>query len=76
MPQQYIDFAYVKENASFERILNHYTIACRGTGGWNETGGLAGGFGGSLLGGAAGGLGAGRDSGSGAQRRDARDRRV
>src|SRR5258708_11488975 len=32
MSQPYIDFAFVKENASFERVLTHYNIACRGTG--------------------------------------------
>jgi DNA primase len=28
----YIDFAFVKENASFERVLSRYNIAVRGTG--------------------------------------------
>jgi len=32
MSQSYIDFAFVKENASFERVLEHYNIAARGTG--------------------------------------------
>src|SRR6266851_8548161 len=32
MSQAYIDFAFVKENASFERVLAHYNIECRGTG--------------------------------------------
>src|SRR5438132_758362 len=32
MSQTYIDFAFVKENASFERILAHYNIESRGTG--------------------------------------------
>jgi DNA primase len=32
MSQAYIDFAFVKENASFERVLGHYNIGCRGTG--------------------------------------------
>jgi DNA primase len=29
---QYIDFAFVKENASFERILAHYNLESRGSG--------------------------------------------
>jgi hypothetical protein len=29
---QYIDFAFVKENASFERVLEHYHLEARGTG--------------------------------------------
>src|SRR5579864_8801267 len=29
---QYIDFAFVKENASFERVLEHYKLALRGRG--------------------------------------------
>jgi len=29
---QYIDFAFVKENASFERVLEHYNIEARGSG--------------------------------------------
>jgi hypothetical protein len=33
MPQPYIDFAFIKENASFERVLEHYDLAMRGTGG-------------------------------------------
>ncbi|MGE5271709.1 MAG: CHC2 zinc finger domain-containing protein, partial [Thiohalocapsa sp.] len=32
MPQTYIDFAFVKENASFERVLEHYNLTIRGTG--------------------------------------------
>lgn len=32
MSQPYIDFAFVKEHASFERVLAHYDIAARGTG--------------------------------------------
>jgi len=28
----YIDFAYLKENASFERVLDHYKLALRGRG--------------------------------------------
>src|SRR5207253_9939344 len=32
MPQSYIDFGFVKENASFERILAHYNLESRGTG--------------------------------------------
>jgi DNA primase len=32
MSQAYIDFAFVKENASFERVLEHYNLASRGTG--------------------------------------------
>lgn len=32
MSQAYIDFAFVKENASFERVLNHYHLQSRGTG--------------------------------------------
>ena len=32
MSQPYIDFAFVKENASFERVLEHYNIPARGTG--------------------------------------------
>src|SRR5689334_5271474 len=30
--QPYIDFAFVKENASFERVLAHYNLETRGTG--------------------------------------------
>src|ERR1700693_3047681 len=29
---QYIDFAFVKENASFERVLAHYNLETRGSG--------------------------------------------
>jgi DNA primase len=32
MSQPYIDFAFVKENASFERVLAHYHMTARGTG--------------------------------------------
>src|ERR1041385_2075252 len=32
MSQAYIDFAFVKENASFERVLAHYNLQTRGTG--------------------------------------------
>src|SRR5438067_13800292 len=32
MSQPYIDFAFIKENASFERVLEHYNLAMRGTG--------------------------------------------
>src|SRR5436190_16852557 len=32
MSQPYIDFAFVKENASFERVLEHYNLPMRGTG--------------------------------------------
>ena len=32
MSQSYIDFAFVKENASFERVLAHYNLESRGTG--------------------------------------------
>ena len=32
MSQAYIDFAFVKENASFERVLAHYKLALRGAG--------------------------------------------
>jgi DNA primase len=32
MSQAYIDFAFVKENASFERVLAHYDLEARGTG--------------------------------------------
>jgi DNA primase len=32
MAQPYIDFAFVKENASFERVLAHYELECRGSG--------------------------------------------
>ena len=32
MSQPYIDFAFVKENASFERVLAHYNLQTRGTG--------------------------------------------
>src|SRR5665213_1888121 len=32
MSQTYIDFAFVKENASFERVLAHYNLTLRGTG--------------------------------------------
>lgn len=32
MSQPYIDFAFVKENASFERVLEHYNLQTRGTG--------------------------------------------
>ncbi|MBV9824736.1 MAG: hypothetical protein JO001_03505 [Alphaproteobacteria bacterium] len=32
MSQPFIDFAFVKENASFERVLDHYKIVARGTG--------------------------------------------
>jgi DNA primase len=32
MSQAYIDFGYVKEAASFERILDHYKITLKGTG--------------------------------------------
>src|SRR6266568_7924435 len=32
MSQAYIDFAFVKENASFERVLEHYNIQTKGTG--------------------------------------------
>lgn len=32
MSQTYIDFAFVKENASFERVLAHYNLTARGTG--------------------------------------------
>jgi len=32
MSRAYIDFAFVKENASFERVLRHYDLAVRGTG--------------------------------------------
>src|SRR5579859_735448 len=32
MPQSYIDFAFVKENASFERVLEHYNLSLRGSG--------------------------------------------
>jgi DNA primase len=32
MSQAYIDFAFVKENASFERILAHYNLEARGAG--------------------------------------------
>jgi DNA primase len=32
MSQPYIDFAFVKENASFERVLEHYNLVARGTG--------------------------------------------
>src|SRR5271170_4951196 len=32
MSQAYIDFAFVKENASFERVLAHYNLTSRGSG--------------------------------------------
>src|SRR5689334_584698 len=32
MSQPYIDFGFVKENASFERVLKHYDLVMRGTG--------------------------------------------
>lgn len=32
MSQPYIDFAFVKENASFERVLAHYNLETCGTG--------------------------------------------
>ena len=32
MPQAYIDFAFVKENAAFERVLEHYNLTARGSG--------------------------------------------
>jgi len=32
MSQPYIDFAFVKENASFERVLAHYQLTLRGSG--------------------------------------------
>ena len=32
MPQQYIDFAYVKENASFERVIAGYNLKLLGNG--------------------------------------------
>jgi DNA primase len=32
MSQAYIDFAFVKENASFERVLEHYNLTARGSG--------------------------------------------
>lgn len=32
MSQPYIDFGFVKENASFERVLAHYKLESRGTG--------------------------------------------
>ena len=32
MPQQYIDFAYVKENASFERVIAGYNLKLLGRG--------------------------------------------
>jgi DNA primase len=32
MPQQYVDFAFVKENASFEPILAHYNVSLTGAG--------------------------------------------
>ena len=32
MSQAYIDFAFVKDNASFERVLTHYGLAARGAG--------------------------------------------
>ena len=32
MPQQYVDFAYVKENASFERVIACYNLKLLGTG--------------------------------------------
>lgn len=32
MPQQYIDFAYVKEHASFEPVLSHYSVKLVGKG--------------------------------------------
>jgi DNA primase len=32
MSQPYIDFAFVKENASFERVLTHYKLESRGSG--------------------------------------------
>jgi DNA primase len=32
MSQAYIDFAFVKENASFERVLEHYNLPMRGSG--------------------------------------------
>ena len=32
MSQAYIDFGFVKENASFERVLRHYDLVVRGTG--------------------------------------------
>jgi len=32
MSLTYIDFAFVKENASFERVLEHYNLETRGTG--------------------------------------------
>jgi DNA primase len=32
MPQQYVDFAFVKEHASFERVLAHYNLKLTGAG--------------------------------------------
>src|SRR3954449_11451379 len=32
MPQQYIDFAFVKANASFEAVLAHYNLSATGAG--------------------------------------------
>ena len=32
MPQPYIDFAFVKEHASFERVLEHYGLQIVGRG--------------------------------------------
>jgi len=30
MPQPFVDFAHVKEHASFERVLAHYNLALTG----------------------------------------------
>lgn len=32
MPQQYVDFAYVKENASFEQVISRYNLTLLGQG--------------------------------------------
>jgi DNA primase len=32
MPQQYIDFAFVKQRANFEAVLSHYELKAEGTG--------------------------------------------
>ena len=32
MPQQYIDFSFVKANASFEAVLAHYNLTATGSG--------------------------------------------
>src|SRR5687767_10227248 len=32
MPQQYIDFSFVKANASFEAVLAHYNLSATGSG--------------------------------------------